>query len=98
MPVPKKHKTHSRTHSRRSHLALKAVQFSVCSHCGAATMPHIICSHCGYYKGKEVINTLAKTEKKAKKVQKKKIELGKEKKNEGGDKDPQSLEELSKKQ
>lgn len=93
MPVPKKHKTHSRTHSRRSHLALKQGQFAVCSHCGSAMMPHKVCSHCGYYKGKEVVNTLAKTEKKAKKVQMKKTEMGKEEKHGG---EPQSLEELSK--
>ena len=93
MPVPKKHKTHSRTHSRRSHLALAKAQFSVCAHCGAPTMPHIICAHCGYYKGREVIDTLAKTQKKAKKSASKKAEQRRE---EGKSEKPQTLEELSK--
>ena len=94
MPVPKKHKTHGRTRSRRSHLALRAVQFTACSHCGAATLPHVVCAHCGYYKDKEVINTLARTEKKAKRRQKK---LGEAKK-EPEEKKSTTLEELSQKQ
>lgn len=97
MPVPKKHKTHSRTRSRRSHLALKASQYAVCSHCGAAALPHAVCSHCGYYKGREIINTLEKLEKKAAKAKGKKEDLrrqtGKSAASEEG-----SLEELSKKQ
>jgi len=92
MPVPKKHKTHSRTRSRRSHLSLTLGQYSVCSHCGAATQPHIVCSHCGYYKGKEVVNTLVKLEKKAKKASAKRTEAQEE---QGGE--TSSLEELSKK-
>lgn len=94
MPQPKKHKTHSRTHSRRSHHALVLPQFSACSHCGSAKMPHEICTHCGYYKGKEVINTLAKTEKKEKKRRAKQAEVKKEETQ--GEK-PQTLEDLSKK-
>jgi large subunit ribosomal protein L32 len=94
MPVPKKHKTHQTTHSRRSHMALKPANFVVCAHCGSATMRHVVCSHCGYYKGKEIINTLAATEKKAKKARLRREEL---KKGESKEEKQGSLEELSKK-
>ncbi len=45
---------------RRSHLALKAKSLTKCSHCGKMTMPHQVCKFCGYYKGKEVVNVIAK--------------------------------------
>lgn len=96
MPVPKKHKTHGRTRSRRSHLALTAAQFVVCAHCGAAALPHAICSQCGYYKGREVLNTLAKLEKKAKKARGKQEELRRQA-GKSGTPEEGSLEELSKK-
>ena len=95
MPVPKKHKTKSRRNTRRSHMALKAANLSACTHCGSPVFSHTVCSHCGYYKGKEIIDTLAKTEKKAARKRGKKEEAKKEK--ESG-KSPESLEELSKKQ
>ena len=95
MPVPKKHKTHSRTHSRRSHLALKIAHLARCSHCGAPVMPHVICGHCGYYKGKEVLNTLLKLEKKVKKAAGRKAD---QRRDEGKSEKPQTLEELSKKE
>ncbi len=56
---------------RRSHLALKPKKLSICSHCKKSIMPHMVCKFCGYYKGKEVINVLAKELKKKEKQHKK---------------------------
>ncbi|PIR97548.1 MAG: 50S ribosomal protein L32, partial [Candidatus Doudnabacteria bacterium CG10_big_fil_rev_8_21_14_0_10_41_10] len=58
--------THSRTNSRRSHHALKAMAISSCSNCGAGVHPHQVCKDCGYYKGKQVLTPRVK-KKKAKK-------------------------------
>jgi large subunit ribosomal protein L32 len=54
---------------RRSHLALKPKKLTVCPQCNKKVLPHVVCKHCGYYKGREVINVLAK---KLKKTEKKK--------------------------
>ena len=56
-------------------------------------MPHILCAHCGYYKEKEVINTLARVEKKTKRRLAKHGEV----KEAPEEKKPASLEELSQK-
>jgi len=53
----------------RSHHALKAVQFSVCPDCNAKKLNHRVCSNCGKYRGRVVLDVLAKTVKKEKKQQ-----------------------------
>jgi large subunit ribosomal protein L32 len=53
---------------RRSHLALKKQVLTACSHCKKMIKPHTVCKHCGYYKGREVVNVLAKTLKKQEKM------------------------------
>jgi len=45
---------------RRSHLALKKKALVACDHCKKMIQPHTVCKYCGYYKGREVINVLAK--------------------------------------
>jgi len=52
---------------RRSHLALKKKSLLSCSHCKKMIAPHTVCKYCGYYKGREVVNVLAKALKKAEK-------------------------------
>ena len=94
MPVPKKHHTKSRRDRRRSHQALKKLYLVPCSHCGELILPHRVCPSCGYYKGKEVIDVLAKLDKKERKRKEKEL---KEKEKETAAKKPLSLEELSKK-
>ena len=63
------HMRHTRAHTanRRSHHALTNPALSACSKCGAMKTPHTVCAQCGTYKGREVVNTLAKIQKKNKK-------------------------------
>jgi len=53
---------------RRSHLALKKQVLVACGHCKKMIKPHTVCSYCGYYKGREVVNVLAKTLKRQEKM------------------------------
>jgi large subunit ribosomal protein L32 len=52
--------TRGHTRNRRSHHALEAVALATCSNCGAQHRPHHMCLNCGYYKGRVVIDLLAK--------------------------------------
>lgn len=56
--------TRSHTGNRRSHHALKAKVFTVCSNCKKAKETHIACKHCGFYRGRKVIDVVKKIEKK----------------------------------
>lgn len=73
MPVPKQRHTKSRRDKRRQHLKLKHKRFSVCPRCKSSILAHHMCQNCGYYKGREVVNVLAKLEKKEKKKREKEI-------------------------
>ena len=73
MPVPKRRKTKSRRNQRRQHLKLKRANFSICPKCKGPVLPHQVCPNCGYYKGKEVVNVLAKLERKERKKREKEI-------------------------
>lgn len=57
----------------RSHHALKPLQLARCSHCRAAAIPHIVCKNCGYYAGRQVIDVLAKLDKKSRKQKEKEL-------------------------
>ena len=59
--------TKGKRNRRRSHLALTKTFISVCSKCDKAVLPHHICAYCGHYNGREVIDVLAKLDKKEKK-------------------------------
>ncbi len=94
MPAPKQRHTKSRRNKRRSHLALKSENFSLCPKCKSPVVPHHICQNCGFYNGREVIDVLAKLEKKEQKQKQKEIaQVEKEEKQ----KKPLTMEELSKK-
>ncbi|MBI2056042.1 MAG: 50S ribosomal protein L32 [Candidatus Sungbacteria bacterium] len=57
----------------RSHHALKAVRFSVCSHCKKPVISHQICKNCGYYGTRKVIDVLARLDKKERKQKEKEL-------------------------
>ncbi|MFA5784522.1 MAG: 50S ribosomal protein L32 [Phycisphaerae bacterium] len=50
LPVKKTSKTRTRT--RRSHMAIKPVNYSVCPKCDHAKLPHAACGNCGYVNSK----------------------------------------------
>ena len=97
MAVPKQRHTKSRRNRRRSHLAIKKKNLSVCPKCGEPILSHCYCANCGFYKDKEVVDVLAKLEKKEKKQKEKELaDQEKESKEEQKNK-PLNLEELSRK-
>lgn len=72
MVVRMKH-TKGKRNRVRSHHALKSMRFGVCSHCGKPKLPHIVCGNCGYYNGRQVIDVLAKLDKKERKKKEKEL-------------------------
>jgi len=57
---------HTRAHTanRRSHHALKGNALTLCTNCKSPKRRHMVCEVCGYYRGKKIIDTVAKIEKK----------------------------------
>lgn len=74
MAVPKNRHTKSRRDRKRSHLKLTAVVSVRCEKCGTAVMPHVLCENCGTYKGREMVDVLAKLTKKDRKVKEQELE------------------------
>ncbi len=54
MAVPKRKTTPSKRNMRRSHDALKPVNFQECPNCGELRLPHNLCNACGHYNGREI--------------------------------------------
>ena len=71
--VPKKRHTKSSRNQRRMHLFLKQPKLTVCKKCGKPVKPHVVCPECGYYKGREVVNVLAKLDRKERKAKEKEM-------------------------
>ncbi|MEK7136347.1 MAG: 50S ribosomal protein L32 [Patescibacteria group bacterium] len=63
MSVRMRH-THAHTANRRSHHALTGPRLSKCPKCEAPHLRHRACLNCGTYRGKEVVDVVAKAEKK----------------------------------
>lgn len=96
MAVPKQRKTKSRRNQRRSHHALKKTGLASCTKCDDPLLPHTACSNCGTYKGREIIDVLAKLTKRERKAREKE-QAAKEQEREAAASDkPLSAEELSK--
>ena len=93
MAVPKQKHTKSRRDKRRGNVYLKVPVLIKCPKCGKPVLPHTVCSYCGYYKGREIIDVLAKLEKKEKKKREKEM---KAKEAEKEKEKPLTMEELSK--
>ncbi|MBD3282437.1 MAG: 50S ribosomal protein L32 [Candidatus Portnoybacteria bacterium] len=96
MAVPKQRHTKSRRNRRRSHLRLKKKNLSSCPKCGEVILPHRACVNCGQYNNREVVDVLAKLEKKERKQKEKELEAQEEARKE---KQPETLdpEKLSRK-
>jgi len=60
--------TRATTGDRRSHHAIKGPRLSTCVKCTELHLRHHACMNCGTYKNKEVIDVLAKVNKKEKKA------------------------------
>ena len=54
MPNPKRRHSQTRR-DKRANDFMTPPQFTACSHCGAAVLPHRVCPECGYYRGKQAI-------------------------------------------
>jgi ribosomal protein L32 len=48
-------------------LELKTKKLGSCPNCKAKIISHVACPKCGYYKGKEVVDTMKRINKKTKK-------------------------------
>jgi large subunit ribosomal protein L32 len=59
MAVPKRKTTPSKRNMRRSHHALKPVNFQECPNCGELRLPHNLCPSCGHYNGREIVSEQA---------------------------------------
>lgn len=68
MAVPKWHRAKGNQGKRRMHIFLRGVALTSCLKCGKPTRSHIACPSCGFYKGREIVNTLKKATKRAKKA------------------------------
>ena len=73
MPTMRQRHTHSHTHQRRSHHALKTQIFGLCDKCGQSVLPHRVCLNCGTYQGREIVDVLKKLTKKEKKDKQKEM-------------------------
>lgn len=92
MVVRMKH-TKGKRNRVRSHHALKAKKFSQCTHCLQPILPHTLCQNCGYYAGRQIVDVLAKLDKKERKKKEKELHEHEKKAAESGQ--PLSAEELS---
>lgn len=68
-----------------------------CPKCGKSIPPYVVCPNCGYYKGREIINVLAKLEKKERKKREKEMKAKEKEGKEMVKEKPLNLKELSKK-
>ncbi|MFZ5559750.1 MAG: 50S ribosomal protein L32 [Patescibacteria group bacterium] len=97
MPNPKQRHTKSRRNRRRAQIRLKKQKLFSCPKCGEPVLAHRVCSFCGYYNNRQVINVLAKLEKKERKKKEKELKEHEKEAQEEQKVKPLSLEELSRK-
>jgi large subunit ribosomal protein L32 len=73
MAVPKHKRPKSKQGKARMHIFLKELELVKCQKCGNFILPHTVCPFCGYYKGRQVIDVLAKLEEKERKKREKEM-------------------------
>lgn len=73
MSVRMRH-TSSHTANRRSHHGLMGARMGKCEKCGLPKLAHRMCENCGTYKGRVVVDVVAKA---AKREKKRKAKAGK---------------------
>ena len=83
MVVRMKH-TKGKRNRVRSHHALLATRTAKCDHCGQEKLPHTMCRNCGYYAGRQVVDVLAKLDKKERKKKEKELHQHEEETARGG--------------
>lgn len=60
MPVPKRHKSKSKTRMQRAaNMKFTPVAHSKCDSCGEPKLAHMLCPSCGKYDGKQIIEIKA---------------------------------------
>ncbi len=66
---------HTKGHrnERRQHLKLKQVHAAPCPKCKSLVRPHMVCGNCGAYRGRQMIDVLAKLTKKERKKKEKEL-------------------------
>ena len=64
MGLPSKKRTKSSARERASHFALKNINGTKCTNCGASILSHRACPKCGYFKGEKKIATKGRVNKK----------------------------------
>ena len=77
MTVRMRH-TKGHRNNRRSQQGLEAPILSRCAHCGEGKLGHTICQNCGWYNGRQVLDVLAKLDKKERKKKEKELDEAKE--------------------
>ncbi|MAE71461.1 MAG: 50S ribosomal protein L32 [Gemmatimonadetes bacterium] len=55
MNTPKRRHSKSRRDKRRANWRMIKTDLSICSNCGAHSLPHRVCPSCGHYAGREVV-------------------------------------------
>ncbi len=68
--VVRMRRNRSETAKRRSHHALKSAHAAACG-CGALRVPHRACPECGTYRGRVVVDTVARAKRTARRTTRK---------------------------
>jgi len=71
MGLPSKKRTSRSKKERASHFALKTILTAKCPECQATVLPHQACKKCGQYRGRPVINTKKRAERRVRHNKKK---------------------------
>ncbi len=79
MAVPRHKHTRSSVGQRRMHIFINPATLASCQKCSKPILPHTMCKNCGFYKGKEVLNVMAKLTRKEKKARESAIKETKKK-------------------